>query len=109
MITLFTEEDLLSFGQYMISPERKKSIMEAPEITSNVMRKEILKSVVPFDYQNWVNIRLSEQENSKVSDETDDEKEIFELVWSEDEYKKIIESNMLSLPNPNNRIKYPKF
>ena len=40
---------------------------------------------------------------------TDDEKEIFELVWSEDEYKKIIESNMLSLPNPNNRIKYPKF
>ena len=40
---------------------------------------------------------------------TDDEKEIFELVWSEDEYKKIIESYMLSLPNPNNRIKYPKF
>ena len=40
---------------------------------------------------------------------TDDEKEIFELVWSEDEYKKIIDSNMLSLPNPNNRIKYPKF
>ena len=39
----------------------------------------------------------------------DDEKEIFELVWSEDEYKKIIDSNMLSLPNPNNRIKYPKF
>ena len=38
-----------------------------------------------------------------------DEKEIFELVWSEDEYKKIIESYMLSLPNPNNRIKYPKF
>ena len=26
-----------------------------------------------------------------------------------DEYKKIIESYMLSLPNPNNRIKYPKF
>lgn len=80
MITLFTEEDLLSFGQYMISPERKKSIMEAPEITSNVMRKEILKSVVPFDYQNWVKIRLSEQENSNVSDETDNKEENTEII-----------------------------
>lgn len=80
MITLFTEEDLLSFGQYMISPERKKSIMEAPEITSNVMRKEILKSVVPFDYQNWVQIRLSEQENPKVSDETDNKEENTEII-----------------------------
>ena len=80
MITLFTEEDILSFGQYMISDERKKSIMEAPEITSNVMRKEILKSVTPFDYNNWVKIRLSEQEQSSSSDQVDDEEENTEII-----------------------------
>lgn len=60
-------------------------------------------------FVSYLQIVLDNGESDLLDFLTDDEKEIFELVWSEDEYKKIIESNMLSLPNPNNRIKYPKF
>ena len=60
-------------------------------------------------FVSYLQIVLDNGESDLLDFLTDDEKEIFELVWSEDEYKKIIESNMLSLPNPNSRIKYPKF
>lgn len=60
-------------------------------------------------FVSYLQIVLDNGESDLLDFLTDDEKEIFELVWSEDEYKKIIESYMLSLPNPNNRIKYPKF
>ena len=47
MLTLFDEEDVISFGSYMISQERKDSITNHPEITNNQDRKEILKIVTP--------------------------------------------------------------
>lgn len=60
MITLFSEEDVLSFGQYMISEERSKSILEAEELTDEE-KQEILKSVTPFDYNNWVRSVINSQ------------------------------------------------
>ena len=60
MVTLFSEEDVLSFGQYMISEERSKSILEAEELTDEE-KQEVLKSVTPFDYNNWIKIVINNQ------------------------------------------------
>ena len=59
MLTLFDEEDIISFGSYMISQERKDSITNHPEITNNQDRKEILKIVTPFDFNNWLRIKVN--------------------------------------------------
>ena len=58
MITLFDERDLVSFGMYMISEQRKESIKNNPEITNNETRKAILKTVTQFDFNNWLNYKM---------------------------------------------------
>ena len=60
MITLFSEDDILSFGQYMISKERNDSILEAEELTDDE-KQEVLKTVTPFDYNNWIKITINNQ------------------------------------------------
>lgn len=64
MITLFTEDDLISFGQYMLSDIRNESIINNPEIKDEAQKESILKAVTPFDYNNWVRFRLSESQES---------------------------------------------
>ena len=67
MITLFDERDLVSFGMYMISDYRKESIKNNPEITNNQTRKELLKTVTQYDFNNWLALKMKsereEQEN----------------------------------------------
>lgn len=58
MITLFDERDLVSFGMYMISEQRKESIKNNPEITNNETRKAVLKTVTQFDFNNWLNYKM---------------------------------------------------
>lgn len=73
MVTLFSEEDLISFGQYILSDVREESIIKNPEIKSEEQKQVILKSVTPFDYNNWVRIRLSERDTPENSDVIDPE------------------------------------
>ena len=58
MVTLFSEEDMASFGNYMISGSRKKSIKENPEIKDNQTRKMLLGVVTRYDLQNWMTLTV---------------------------------------------------
>lgn len=69
MITLFDERDLVSFGMYMISEQRKDSIKNNPEITNNETRKAILKTVTQFDFNNWLALKMkADQEAQELSE-----------------------------------------
>ncbi len=72
MITLFDERDLVSFGMYMISEQRKESIKNNPEITNNETRKAILKTVTQFDFNNWLNYKMKadQAEQEALEDST---------------------------------------
>lgn len=52
MVIFFTEEDLVSFGEYMMSDQRRKLYEEHPEIGSENI-EERLKSVHNADLANW--------------------------------------------------------
>lgn len=72
MITLFDERDLVSFGMYMISEQRKESIKNNPEITNNETRKAILQTVTQFDFNNWLNYKMKadQAEQEALEDST---------------------------------------
>lgn len=69
MITFFDEDDLVSFGNFMISEERKQSILQA-DVTEEV-KKDALSGVTPFDYKNWLELRQMEQHGQFEEDETE--------------------------------------
>ena len=53
MITFFTEEDLISFGKYLLSNERLESFKQNPEFTNDEMLAERLSEVHHADIENW--------------------------------------------------------
>ena len=57
MVTLFDEYDLISFGEYMISEERKNLIEKHKDIKN---KEETLKEVTPLDFNTWVQKRHEE-------------------------------------------------
>ena len=67
MITFFDEDDLVSFGNFMISEERKQTILQA-DVTEEV-KQEALSGVTPFDYKNWLELRQMEQQLQFEEDE----------------------------------------
>lgn len=69
MITLFDERDLISFGMYMISEQRKESIKNNPEITNNETRKAILKTVTQFDFNNWLRYKIKAEQAEQAEQE----------------------------------------
>lgn len=79
MITFFDEDDLVSFGNFMISEERKQTILQA-DVTEEV-KQDALSGVTPFDYSNWLQLRQMEQQLQFEEDEgyiIDDEEVINE-------------------------------
>ena len=74
MVIYYDEADLASFGNYMISKARKKSITENPEITNAPTRKALLGAVTNFDIGNWHRLRveaerkLEEEDNINVTE-----------------------------------------
>jgi hypothetical protein len=61
----FTEQDLLSFGSYMISKERKK-FYEARDVSGNDLEFDA-KTVNEIDLSNWAYItnRAAQQQNQE--------------------------------------------
>lgn len=55
MIVFFLEEDLVSFGNYMISPERRQ-LFEANPDPSGLTLEERLSKVHDADLANWAYI-----------------------------------------------------
>lgn len=57
MIIFFEEDDLVSFGNYMISEERKESYKNYVGVDSS--------KVLPVDIQNWAQFRQEKIEKSR--------------------------------------------
>lgn len=55
MIIYFTEEDLVTFGEYMVSPQRKQIIRDKPN-PEGVSLEERLSKVYEADLTNWAYI-----------------------------------------------------
>ena len=96
MITLFDERDLVSFGRYMISEQRKDSIKNNTEITNNETRKAILKTVTQFDFNNWLALKmeadqevqeLSEVPETLLEDTEEDVEDVEDELTNEDNSK----------------------
>lgn len=51
-IYYFSKEDMVSFGNYLLSEERKKMIMEHPELNEE-QKQNSLNSVSDADVKNW--------------------------------------------------------
>lgn len=91
MLVLFTEQDLISFGNFMVSKERAKPYFEN-EIIKNEVEK-YLSQVNKFDFDSWIRMRQEEElaaltknvakeEKPKAIDEVPVEEE--ENVFSDD-------------------------
>lgn len=62
MVTYFNRKDLVSFGNYLLSDERKERFQNHPEPPS-ISLEERLRNVTHADIENWM------EENKKaVSD-----------------------------------------
>ena len=62
MVTYFNRKDLVSFGNYLLSDERKERFQNYPEPPS-ISLEERLRNVTHADIENWM------EENKKaVSD-----------------------------------------
>lgn len=83
MVTFFEQEDLISFGDYMISEERKQSILQS-EGVSDKIKQQALLGVTPFDYENWYALRLQQSQYEEY-DGNEDEDGIVEYGLVEDE------------------------
>ena len=75
MVTLFDEKDLVSFGMYMISDQRKESITNNPEIDDENLKQALLKTVTQYDFNNWIRLNAAyeqEQEDALNEDVSED-------------------------------------
>lgn len=81
MITFFDEDDLVSFGNFMISEERKQTILQAD--VSDEIKQDALSGVTPFDYENWLRFRQMEQQG-QFKEDTAEEYIIDEEVINEE-------------------------
>jgi hypothetical protein len=95
MVTLFDERDLVSFGAYMISDTRRKSIEENPDIKSKEEMDKVLKMVTQFDFNNWLTLKLRSEQEEK--DTTLDNEISDEDIIDEEDHPKIVKLN----PNNN--------
>jgi len=50
----FTKEDIISFGQYMVSEERTQNIINHPNAANMAPVEDRLKQVHDADYANWL-------------------------------------------------------
>lgn len=100
MIVYYDENDLVSFGNYMLSEARKKSITENPEITNAPTRKMLLQAVTNFDMGNWHRLRVEaeRQMEQKEAEDQNPQEDMFSGELPTDE-----EGNTVQL-NPENWV-----
>lgn len=79
METKYTEKELVSFGNYLLSPHRIQSLMEHPDFEEELLA-ERLEQVSDADLENW---KLTRKEYcvdcSDSSDSSDSDSEDFIL------------------------------
>lgn len=65
MVIFFTEQDIVSFGEYMISQKRKDFYINNPTIQNNL--EELLSQVNNVDLENWMKISNTPQQDPPKS------------------------------------------
>ena len=100
MVVYYDENDLVSFGNYMLSEARKKSITENPEITNSPTRKMLLQAVTNFDMGNWHRLRVEaeRQMEQREAEDQNPQEDMFNGELPTDE-----EGNTVQL-NPENWV-----
>ena len=89
MVVFFTEQDLVSFGNYMISAERAKPYLENPIIKDKV--GEYLSQVNNYDLELWTKksmIKIEDQQPASTKPTT-----VEEIPVDEDNNTLNIENN----------------
>ena len=51
---MFSKEDIISFGEYMVSEERTQNIINHPDAKHMAPVEDRLKQVHDADYENWL-------------------------------------------------------
>jgi len=67
MVIFFTEEDIISFGEYLLSDNRRMNMINIMNITDENIIKEQLSKVHEDDLSNWayLNTHPNERTNSQ--------------------------------------------
>lgn len=53
MITFYSSTDLISFGNYLLSEERRETFKQHPGFTNDELLEERLSRVSHADFENW--------------------------------------------------------
>lgn len=61
MVIYFTEEDLVSFGEYMVSPQRRQIVKDRPN-PDGLSLDERVSSVHEFDLTNWAYLMTNQKQ-----------------------------------------------
>jgi hypothetical protein len=72
MVIYFTEEDLISFGEYMVSPQRRQLFRDKPN-PEGLSLDERLAMVHDADLSNWAYLAST---NRQVMDEINNEDKV---------------------------------
>lgn len=59
----WTSKELVSFGEYLLSDERKQLIINHPDAASMAPVEDRLKQVHDADVKNWMEKNLKSEEN----------------------------------------------
>lgn len=62
MITYFTEEDMFTFGQYLLSDVRTNAVKESCKEDENIENK--LKNIYKADFENWAYLNKLEKDGN---------------------------------------------
>jgi len=67
MIIYFTEEDLITFGEYMVSPQRTQIVRDQPN-PDGIEFKKRLAQVYESDLTNWAYLsNMNKQVNTELN------------------------------------------
>lgn len=57
MVTYFNKTDLISFGEYLFSEQRRKAFKNAPQFPDELLLEERLSEVSHSDVENFIEIK----------------------------------------------------
>lgn len=57
MVTFYSRKDLVSFGNYLLSEERREAFKQHPEYPNGEQLEERLSQVHHADFENWEHLQ----------------------------------------------------
>ncbi len=98
MVTTFNKKDMVGFGNYLLSEERRKRYLDHPMDPKNERLEERLSEVNHADLENWKNDK-NEKQYALLQKLFEKSKEVLVICNTED-----IDRIFKSLPKSDNQI-----